>query len=188
MSNRFPDMDTYFMEINHVLLASRGYEYDGFLHFLNSIVFISLNDNLWFFLYNFLFVVYFYSNQIWCIESSLCLFRNPLIRNKNCLWRPCLLMNRDEMSNLYRGPSIHAFYQISVHLGKRFQRRRFSRNTVSRSINKHGRHRPFLFLIGWFLKNLLLWNRFFLCQMNQNLVGIILGRSSIKIAHLVPIR
>ena len=29
----------------------------------------------------------------------------------------------------------------------------------SRSINKHGHHRQFLFLIGWFLKNLLLWNR-----------------------------
>jgi hypothetical protein len=27
-----------------------------------------------------------------------------------------------------------------------------------------------------------------LCQMNQRLVGSILGRSSIKIAHLVPIR
>ena len=27
-----------------------------------------------------------------------------------------------------------------------------------------------------------------LCQMNRNLVGSILGRSSIKIAHLVPIR
>ena len=46
MINQFPDMDTYFTEINHVLLASRGYEYDGFLNFLNSIVFISLNDNL----------------------------------------------------------------------------------------------------------------------------------------------
>jgi hypothetical protein len=28
------------------------------------------------------------------------------------------------MSNLYRGPSIDASYQISVQLGKRFQRRR----------------------------------------------------------------
>jgi hypothetical protein len=27
-----------------------------------------------------------------------------------------------------------------------------------------------------------------LCQMNQNLVGSILGRSSIKLVHLVPIR
>jgi hypothetical protein len=31
MINRFPDMDTYFTEINHVLLSSRGYEYDEFL-------------------------------------------------------------------------------------------------------------------------------------------------------------
>jgi hypothetical protein len=30
------------------------------------------------------------------------------IRNKNCLWCPCLLMDRDKMSNLYRGPSIDA--------------------------------------------------------------------------------
>jgi hypothetical protein len=44
------------------------------------------------------------------------------IRNKNGRWWSCLLMDRDEMSNLYRGPSIDASYQISVHLGKRFQR------------------------------------------------------------------
>jgi hypothetical protein len=47
------------------------------------------------------------------------------IRNKNCLWWPCLLMDRDEMSNLYREPSIDASYQVSVHLAKQFQRRRF---------------------------------------------------------------
>jgi hypothetical protein len=29
MINRFPEMDTYFTEINHVLLASRGYESTG---------------------------------------------------------------------------------------------------------------------------------------------------------------
>ena len=62
-------------------------------------------------------------------------FRNQPIRNKNCLWRPCLLPNRDEMSNLYRGPSIDVFYQISVHLGKRFQRRRFFRNQPIRNKN-----------------------------------------------------
>ena len=44
------------------------------------------------------------------------IFKNRPIRNKNCLWWPCLLMDRDEMSNLYRGPSIDASYQISVHL------------------------------------------------------------------------
>ena len=42
---------------------------------------------------------------------------------RNCLWRPCLLMDRDEMSKLYRGPSIDASYQVSVHLAKGFQRR-----------------------------------------------------------------
>ena len=51
-------------------------------------------------------------------------FRNQPIRNKNCLWRPCLLMDRDGMSNLHRGPSIDASYQVSDHLAKRFQRKR----------------------------------------------------------------
>jgi hypothetical protein len=51
-------------------------------------------------------------------------FRNQPIRNKNCLWRRCLLMDRNKMSNLYKGPSIDSFYQISVHLAEGFQRRR----------------------------------------------------------------
>jgi hypothetical protein len=51
-------------------------------------------------------------------------FRNWPIRNKNCLWRSCLLTDRDEMSNLYNGPSLDASYQVSVHLAKQFQRRR----------------------------------------------------------------
>jgi hypothetical protein len=42
----------------------------------------------------------------------------------NCLWWPCLLMDRYEITNLYRGPSIDASYQVSVHLAKRFQGRR----------------------------------------------------------------
>jgi hypothetical protein len=33
-------------------------------------------------------------------------------------------MDPGEMSNLYRGPSIDASYQVSVHLAERFQRRR----------------------------------------------------------------
>ena len=53
------------------------------------------------------------------------IFRNWPIRNKNCLWWPCLLMDQDKMSNLYREPSIEASYQVSVHSAKRFQRRRF---------------------------------------------------------------
>ena len=52
------------------------------------------------------------------------IFRNRPIRNKNCLWWPCLLMDRDKMSYLYRGPSIDVSYQVSVHMAGGFQRRR----------------------------------------------------------------
>ena len=55
-------------------------------------------------------------------------FRNQPIRNRNGLWRPCLLTDRDkdrdEMSILYRGPAIDASYQVSVNLSEGFQRRR----------------------------------------------------------------
>ena len=50
--------------------------------------------------------------------------KNQPIRNKNCLWRPCLLIDWDKISNLYKGPSIDASYQVSVHLAEGFQRRR----------------------------------------------------------------
>ena len=38
-----------------------------------------------------------------------------------------MLTDREGMSNLYREPSIDACYQVSVHLAKRFQRRRFKK-------------------------------------------------------------
>jgi hypothetical protein len=62
-------------------------------------------------------------------------FRNQPIRNKNCLWWPCLLMDQDKMSNLYRGPFTDASYQVSVHLAKRLEDKIF-------------RNRPWMF-IGW---------------------------------------
>ena len=71
-------------------------------------------------------------------------FRNQPIRNKNGLWRPCLLTDRDEMSNLYRGPSVDASYQVSVHLAKRFQRWRFKKNRPIR--NKNCLWRPCLLM------------------------------------------
>ena len=51
------------------------------------------------------------------------IFLNRPIRNKNYLWWPCLLMDRDKMSNLYREPSIYVSYQVSVHMIEGFQRR-----------------------------------------------------------------
>jgi hypothetical protein len=36
-----------------------------------------------------------------------------------------LLTDRDKISNLYRGPSIDASYQVSVHFAQWFHKRRF---------------------------------------------------------------
>ena len=63
------------------------------------------------------------------------IFRNRPIRDNNRLWWPCLLMDRDRMSNLYRGPPIDASYQVSVYLAERFQRRRFKKNRPIRNKN-----------------------------------------------------
>jgi hypothetical protein len=67
-------------------------------------------------------------------------FRNQPIRKKNCLRRPCLLTDRDEMSNLYRGHDIDASYQVSVHLAKRCQRRRFLKIGQSETRITYGGH------------------------------------------------
>ena len=52
------------------------------------------------------------------------------------------------------------------------------------SDNKHGGHGQFLFLIGWYFKNLLQWNH--LAKWNQT-TGSIYGRSFTKISYFVPI-
>ena len=44
-------------------------------------------------------------------------------------------MDWDEMSNLNRGPPIDVYYQVLVHLAKRFQRRIFFRNQPIRYKN-----------------------------------------------------
>ena len=80
------------------------------------------------------------------VVSEWKIFRNRPIRNKNCPWWPCLLMDRDNMNIIYRGPSIDASYQVSVHLSKWFQRRRFFRNRPIR--NKNCLWQPYL-LIDW---------------------------------------
>ena len=46
------------------------------------------------------------------------------IRIKNCLWRPCLLSDRDEMNKLQKGPYIDASCQVWFQLAQQFQRRR----------------------------------------------------------------
>ena len=63
------------------------------------------------------------------------ILRNRPIRNNNCLRWPCLLTDWEQMNILYRGPSIDASYQVSVHLAKWFQRRRFIKNQPIRNKN-----------------------------------------------------
>jgi hypothetical protein len=86
------------------------------------------------------------------------------------------------MSNRHRGPSKDASYQVLIHLAKRFQKRRFFRNLP---IKKQTWPPQTILVSDWLIskKSSPLKP---LSQMNQNLVGSILGRSSIKIAHLVP--
>jgi hypothetical protein len=99
--------------------------------------------------------------------------RNRPIRNKNCLWRPCLSTDRDEMCNLYRIPSIVASYHVSVHLTKQFEKRRFLYDRPIRLFVGY-REWPssydwlFLFLIGRFKKKSSPLK--VLSQMNRNLV------------------
>jgi hypothetical protein len=63
-------------------------------------------------------------------------FKNRPIRNKNCLWWPYLLTNRDEMNILYRGPTIDTFYQVSVHLAKWFHKLKNCVNSRPKSVFK----------------------------------------------------
>jgi hypothetical protein len=87
------------------------------------------------------------------------------------------------MSTLYREPSIDASYQVSDHLAKRFQRRRFLEINQSETRNPCGGH-----VCKW---NWLISKKSSLkplCQMNRSLVGSIYGRFSIKIAPSVLIR
>jgi hypothetical protein len=102
------------------------------------------------------------------------IFRNRPIRKKNCLWWPCLLMDRDEMSNLYRGSPIYVSNQVLVYLVKRFQRRRFLEIDQSETRIPCGGH-------------VCKWTGTKWALLNRSLVGSIYGRFSIKIAHFVPI-
>ena len=70
-----------------------------------------------------------------CFLSNICLVGQTVSENKifstlanqkqESYIEPCLLMDRDETSNLYERPHIDAFCQILVHLDKQFQRSRF---------------------------------------------------------------
>ena len=59
------------------------------------------------------------------------LFKQQPIRNKNCSWRPYLLVERNEMAKHYRGLYIDDYCRVWFHLAKLFQRRRLKYEKVS---------------------------------------------------------
>ena len=73
-------------------------------------------------------------------------FRNWPIRNKNCLWWPCLWTDQNGTSNSHRGPSIDASYQVSVYLAKLCQSRKLLE--IDQSEKKNCLWRPCL-LTDW---------------------------------------
>jgi hypothetical protein len=97
-------------------------------------------------------------------------FRNRPIGNKNCMWWPCLLTDRDEMSNLHRGHSIDASYQVSV---------------VAMFANRSGRNGNSCFWLAYFFKSSHLKP---LGQMNQNFFFILFflfaPGQTIKVLHI----
>jgi hypothetical protein len=99
-------------------------------------------------------------------------------------------------------PSIHvdASYQVLVNMAMQFQRRRFFRNRPIRNKNWKVLSKDCTFCYDPLPNMATTGNSCFwltdlkksslkpLCQINRNLVGNIYGRTSLQIAHFVPIR
>jgi hypothetical protein len=91
-----------------LLISSRLVSKHGYCRNLVGIIY-EMSSNLWRLLISSQVSVYM-AKQF----QRRRFFRNRPIRNKNYMWWPCLLTDRDEMSNLHRGHSIEASYKVLV--------------------------------------------------------------------------
>jgi hypothetical protein len=72
--------------------------------------------------------------------QSRIFFLNWTIRKNNCPWRPCLLSDREEFSNLYRGHSTDAICQVRFIWRSGFRGEHFLEIHQSETRIVHGGH------------------------------------------------
>jgi hypothetical protein len=99
------------------------------------------------------------------------IFRNQPIREKNCLWQPYLVMDRENDPKLGRKHLWKVLYNDCSFRPDPFTNMAATGDSC--------------FLLADFLDSSPLKS---FDQMNRNLVGSIYGKSSVAIAHFVPIR
>ena len=93
--------------------------------------------------------------HLWKVLSKECTFCYDSLPNMAATGNSCFWLSDFQKSS----PLKPLGHMNRILVGSIYGRSSIKLLISSRSGNKHGRHRPFLFLIGWFLKNLLLWNR-----------------------------